>query len=128
MSMKRILIVDDRKDVTTAVSQLMLQAGTHFEVTQYNDWMAAVEEIETAEPFDLIVTDFRMPRGWEGLAIVQAARAKSTGTKVIVMSSDMTTTDRQDSAADGYLVKPFRLETFILMIQSLVPDLEPRLA
>ncbi len=129
LEMKRILIVDNEECMVAVVNEIILDMATHFEITQHTDWTTAVDDIEGCDPhnpYDLVITDFRMPRGREGLAVIKAAREKSTHTKVIVMSGDMTETDRKDAAANEYLMKPFDANQTKAMVRKLLPDLEAK--
>ena len=124
--MKRILIVDNEADITRLVSDTIRDAFTHFEVVQHNDWAEAVFEIEESKPFDLVITDFHMPRGREGLTLTNAVRRVSNTTKIILMSSDVTERDMEDIHPDRFLPKPIKLDFLIAMVKDLLPELEPR--
>gem|GEM_PF-6455743 len=126
--MKRILVVDNEPQLVDTVCRIIDRSFTHFDMTRLTDWTEAVFKIKEAkEPFDLVITDFRMPRGREGLAVIKAARDRSPVTKVITMSSDMTHQDMVDCAADGHLEKPMGLVKQLASLMSqLIPDLEAK--
>ncbi|NQT18793.1 MAG: response regulator, partial [Planctomycetes bacterium] len=67
----KILIVDDERTIRKAVRDALSREG-HFAVTAPN----AEEAIRRckAEPFDLLITDLKMP-GISGLELIREARA-----------------------------------------------------
>jgi CheY-like chemotaxis protein len=57
----RILLVDDEPQVRSFVKAFLQSA--RFEVVEANDGVEAVEIVESGgEPFDILVTDVKMPR------------------------------------------------------------------
>lgn len=124
--MKRILIVDDELGVVRLLATLITRAFSHFEITQEHDWTKAISIIENVPAFDLVITDFRMPVGREGLSVIKAVKERSLATKVILISSDMTDREKEEAMPDKFLQKPFRNEILVAAIQELIPDIEAR--
>ncbi len=126
MNVKKVLIVDDDASVLTAVRLLLetIMEDAKFKNGEYvihtaSNMVDAVDLIELHE-FDVVLSDFRVPNPGrsvfdsvhrEGKTIATEARRKSDAaaidTLVIVMSGDLTTTDRADTPAHSFLVKPF---------------------
>jgi DNA-binding NtrC family response regulator len=120
--MKRILIVDDEKEITDFLGLIVKDLGNDIEVTVENSWSDAISIIEEAkQPFDLVITDFCMPRRRQGLPVIAAARRNAVSTKVILMSSDATAQDKVDANPDRFIAKPFDLRAFIATINELLP-------
>ncbi len=122
--MKRILILDNEPDIVRLIATIIAQNWTHFEITKENDWTEAVSIIEDVPPFDLVITDFRMPRGREGLSVVKAVRERSNATKIILMSSDITQPDMEEARPDKFLQKAFTVGSVVAAIKELIPDIE----
>ena len=68
--MKRILVVDDERQITRMLRAALQSSGYFVEVA--NNGLEAFQKFE-AEPPDLIVTDLAMPE-MNGLELTQAGR------------------------------------------------------
>jgi two-component system response regulator AtoC len=88
----RILVVDDEEGVRSFLAEALEDAG--HSVAQAGDGDAAAERLRR-EPFDLLITDLRMP-GIHGLELVRRARAEHPAMEVIVITAHGTL----DSAAE----------------------------
>lgn len=58
MKKKRILLVDDESDITTALSMVLVEY--EFEVDSYNDPLAALSNFKPSY-YDLVILDIKMP-------------------------------------------------------------------
>lgn len=108
LSGRSLLIVDDQPEVCEMLVDYLAHLGARVEAV--TDGHAALEHLRRAS-FDAIVTDLRMP-GFDGAALVTAARQIDPGLVVIVMTGYPSF----DSAlavvrmgAHEYLRKPFDL-------------------
>ena len=103
---KRLLVIDDEELVGTLLVRFLKNC---FEVTTTTDPEAALEDIEKRD-FDLILTDFKMPKV-SGLDIVKRAKAVKPNLPVVVMSGHIApeqgTKDMIAAGADAFLGKPF---------------------
>jgi DNA-binding NtrC family response regulator len=111
----RVLLVEDDPDVRLAVSPVLAAAG--HEVVAVTDGAAALERL-TAEVFDVVVTDVRLPKV-DGLAVFRAARALPTRTDVILMTSFASVADAVNALKEGahdYLTKPFDVDELVLRV------------
>ncbi len=82
-----ILAVEDE----TAVAQLLalVLGGPNCKVAIANNSEKALAKIAAAkEPFDVVITDHRMPRV-SGLELVRELRARKFGGKVVVLSAHL---------------------------------------
>ena len=68
----RILMVDD--DALIAMSSVDMLEDLGHEVLEANSGEAALRHLEAGEPFDLMITDFSMPK-MNGAQLARAARA-----------------------------------------------------
>lgn len=83
----RALVVDDSKITRRLLAQLLEEQG-FAEVLTAADGLEALGLVERSRPFDLVLTDWRMPR-LDGLAFLERARQDERGRDVpfIVISS-----------------------------------------
>jgi DNA-binding response OmpR family regulator len=71
--------------------------------------------------FDLLITDFRMPR-LDGLGLVKQSRLAGYRGKVIIFSSALSDGDRErfgNLSVDAMIEKPSRLEELIAVVERL---------
>lgn len=81
--MKKILVVDDNEMLCCFACDILRNEGYH--AVPARNAREALEAFEQ-EPFDLVVTDFRMP-GMSGLDLARAIRGRSPQFPVIVISA-----------------------------------------
>ena len=82
--MKRILFVDDDASILDALKNLLRRQRHEWEMLFALGGAAAVAELEKA-PFDVVVTDMRMP-GMDGAALLTLVRDRYPSTARIVLS------------------------------------------
>ncbi len=114
--MKKVLVVDDEPGLRQSLGLLLTDAG--YTVTAEQDGRRALDRA-TAEPFDLILCDVRMPE-MDGLTFLRNYRRRGGGALVIVMSAyggeDAAIAAMQEGAYD-YLPKPFRPDEVVLTLR-----------
>ena len=80
----RILVADDDVELLEAVAQTLVRLGA--EVIRAGTGAELIERLAEYGPFDLVITDVRMP--WmSGLNAMHAARTVGLSTSVIVMTA-----------------------------------------
>lgn len=124
--MKRILIVDDDKEILVMLDYGLRKLGASYEVVTALGSVEALEKIE-AKPFDLIVTDYMM-KDMTGVDLARAARSLTPGTQVILMSAYGSKRLRATTkylGFDGYLDKPFDVVTMREIIKNALGEPEP---
>jgi DNA-binding response OmpR family regulator len=101
---KRILVVDDERDVRSLVCHILVDQG--YEVDQAVDGREALAKIRAAIP-DLVVLDLMMPEvdGWQVLRELQAMDSRP---RVVVLSAFGDQKRVTEAGAIGFLAKPFR--------------------
>ena len=103
-----ILLVDDNDDVRASMSRALAQDGHKVVEAASGDTAATL--IEKAVPFDMLVTDVRMPGSCDGVALASRWDKKAPGRPVLFVSGD--TNNQLDMGALGphqaVLQKPFR--------------------
>ncbi|GAB4459378.1 MAG: hypothetical protein Kow0031_39410 [Anaerolineae bacterium] len=111
MSVKRILVVDDDKNILRMLEFGLKKMGAEFEVFTAKDMFDALNHIEHHR-FDLVLTDYMMP-GMTGVDLARALHKLSPETQVVLMTAFGNTKLRETTTHigfDGYLDKPFDIE------------------
>lgn len=98
-----ILVVDDDPEVREILAETLAEFG--YGVTQAGSAEEALPLLDGQQPgIDLVITDVRMP-GMSGLELVEQARARKAGLKVIVISGYFL----PQPIAVRFLKKPFHM-------------------
>lgn len=115
---KRILIVDDEKKVAFFLQESLEGLGGNYQVVSVETGEQALKEIGRG-PFDLVVTDLRMP-GINGLELIERLRRVSPATPIILITaygSDEVEAEARRLRAYRYFAKPFHIEDFTQTVQ-----------
>jgi signal transduction histidine kinase/CheY-like chemotaxis protein len=103
----KILIIDDEPDVLKTLEKILTLEG--YLVTSASEGKSAID-IFKSEPFDLVLTDMRMP-GMDGLEVMGRIKRLDEDVEVIVLTGFATLenaiTAFRKYGAFGYLTKPF---------------------
>ncbi len=114
--MTRVLVVDDEPGLRQSLGLLLSDAG--FEVAAESDGRRALERA-TAERFDIILCDVRMPE-LDGLAFLRAYQSRGGGALVVMMSAyggEQAALAAMKEGAYDYIPKPFRADEVILTLR-----------
>lgn len=114
--MRRILVVDDERQITTILRTSLQSSG--YSVDTAGNGLEAFRKFE-ADPPDLIITDLSMPE-MNGLELTQAVR-RVAATPIIVLSvrdSDSMKVTALDEGADDYLTKPFSMNELLARVRA----------
>ncbi|MBI4340721.1 MAG: response regulator [Candidatus Omnitrophica bacterium] len=122
MAKIRILLIDDEVHLCRMI-KLNLERDGRYEIVTAFSGEEGVDKAK-AEPFDLVITDFRMP-GMNGKEVLEALKAFNPKLPVILSSvyhDDPTViTQATDRQADGLVSKPIdhaKLEAVIQEVLS----------
>src|ERR1700744_1809457 len=108
----RILIVDD--DELSREVLTLLAVGAGYEVDAVDSGDAALEHVQRVRP-EVVLTDIQMP-GTVGDELAQRLRSLcGTGTLLLAMSGSELE-DEVGRNFDGFLLKPFTMETLTATI------------
>ena len=125
MDDKRILIVEDEPRIALALCRALehqVRPQGHYEVEISPVAETAMSKLQ-GKPYDLIVTDLRMP-GMGGLALIRQVREFSPQTPALLItafgSKEVERTTHKLGC--GYLPKPFSLQRFVSEVQRLLSD------
>jgi CheY-like chemotaxis protein len=104
----QILVVEDEKAIAHMIA--MVLGGPAAKVARAaNGWEALIKIGGTARPFDVVITDHRMPR-MTGLQLVRRLREKNFGGKILVLSAHLSDEDiraYEELSVDMMMSKPF---------------------
>ncbi len=113
--MARVLVVDDEPKLGRVVAE-MLELDGHAVVRAGGGREALARLAE--EPFDVVVTDLRMPEA-DGLAVLRAARARPPAPEVVLMTAYGTAesaVEAMKAGAADYVTKPFSMDELRLRV------------
>jgi excisionase family DNA binding protein len=104
----RILVVDDEVSIRELLAKTLALA--EYDVDLAPDGRTALDRLRLF-PYDLLVTDLRMP-GVDGLTVIREARRLKADIPVIIItgfSSEASAIEAVNLGVSGYLTKPFRV-------------------
>ena len=127
MMKKKILVVDDEKDIVELISYNLEQEG--FAVIKAYDGQMAWERVKTAKP-DLVVLDLMIP-GIHGLEVCKLIRrdAATETLPIIMLTAKSDQVDKilgLELGADDYVTKPFNVRELIARIRAVLRRYEGR--
>ena len=123
MSKKKILLVDDEKDMVYAVK---LQLETHdYEVITAQDGQEGLEKARHEKP-DLIILDLMLPK-IDGYKVCRMLKfdEKYKNIPVLMFTARIQQSDEKlgyEVGADAYLTKPFEPESLLKKIKELLKE------
>jgi two-component system response regulator AtoC len=109
--MKRILVVDDDEKVRFVLSTTLERMENGFKITAAGNGKDALTEFNH-EPFDLVITDIRMPQ-MNGIELTEAIRQTKADTVVIWITAyecRYLQTERSKFEVFRCIDKPLRIE------------------
>lgn len=114
--MKRILVVDDERQITR-ILRSSLQTNGYFVETAANG-REALSLFEAHRP-DLVITDLSMPE-MDGLELTRSIRQRAA-TPILVLSvrdADTMKVTALDDGADDYITKPFSMPELLARVRA----------
>ena len=104
----KILVVEDEKALGHMIATVL--GGPASKVsTARSGWEALIKIGASARPFDVVITDHRMPR-MTGLQLVRRLREQNFGGKILVLSAYLSDEDiraYEELNVDMMMSKPF---------------------
>jgi CheY-like chemotaxis protein len=105
-----VLVVDDEPFVRVVVAEAIAEIGCL--TLEADDAETALNLLSTNLSIDVLITDIRLPGTLDGHQLAIEAYSRRPELKVIFMTGDShmaSKLEKLPSAADGVLIKPFRL-------------------
>ncbi|MAG58694.1 MAG: hypothetical protein CMJ83_20590 [Planctomycetes bacterium] len=112
----RVLVVDDEESMRHFLGRALRREG--FDVEVVDNAEAALVALGDGGPFDVMVTDIRMP-GMDGRELFRKAREIASGTRVVLMTAHGSIKDAISALQDGaesYLAKPFENDELLAVV------------
>lgn len=113
---KNILVVDDSSTMRRIITRALVELGVEEDgIVQAVDGVDALGKTKTSTVFDLILTDWNMPK-MDGLTLVINLRQipKCETTPIVMITTEGSKTEVISALKKGvnnYIVKPFTSET-----------------
>ena len=104
----RVLVVDDEATIRDLLAKTLALA--EYDVDMAPDGRTALERLRII-PYDLLITDLKMP-GVDGLTVIREARRLKADLPVIIItgfSTEASAIEAVNLGVSGYLTKPFRV-------------------
>jgi DNA-binding NtrC family response regulator len=122
-SVVRILIIEDDKEMRSLLKDILNEEG--FETESVSNGSDGLQEL-TKEPFDLVITDIRMP-GLTGLDILPVIKRLQPDASVIVITAfgnEEVYRRSFEKGAAGYLEKPIQMDRLKTLVHEMVSPKE----
>ena len=114
--MKKILVVEDDMELRLVVELFLSYA--HFEVILACDGIEGLELLSKIH-FDLVITDFRMPR-MNGLEFSKIAKELYPELPIIMSTAFIPPIDKELKEKLHFLSKPYQINEMIMKINNLL--------
>lgn len=104
----RVLVVDDEASIRDLLAKTLALA--EYDIDMAADGRSALERLRII-PYDLLITDLKMP-GVDGLTVIKEARRLKADIPVIIItgfSTEASAIEAVNLGVSGYLTKPFRV-------------------
>ncbi len=126
----RFLVIDDSVTMRRIISNILVRLG-YPDVVQASNGREALDRL-AGEPVDIVVTDWYMPE-MNGLDFVKALRTTPTTSHIpiVIVTANAASDDIQHAlelGVNGYILKPFTVETMREKIGALCAQVAPRAA
>ena len=120
----RILVADDEPFVRSILKTVL--ESNSFQVDTKPDGTAALEAVQGADHYDLILLDIMMP-GATGLEVLRQIRGmeKLRSTPVVILTAKGQDADRQTAltlGANDFLTKPFSPKKLLARIKEILDE------
>jgi len=120
---KKILVVDDEKDLSGIVTFRLQSAG--YEVSIALDGQEALDKVKK-ENFDLVILDLMLPK-IDGYKVCRMLKSdeKYKDLPIILFSAKAQAEDiksGEDAGADAYITKPFEPQALLKKVKDLLKE------
>lgn len=115
---KSVLVVDDEEPVRAICTRMLAPLG--YTVAIATNGEEALTLLDK-RAFDLVLTDYRMPGQWNGLALGQVIKKRFPQTQIMLMTAFPAVDTAVESLRMGafdYLIKPFEQMELISRVRA----------
>lgn len=116
--MARILVVDDRPDVATAIARMLSNHDTATET----DPRQAVARVEHGERFDIVLCDLNMPDMNGREVSDRLVHAQADPPPIVLMMSGGENVERLFATGRAVLIKPFNGKELRELVSAMLHD------
>jgi putative nucleotidyltransferase with HDIG domain len=112
----QILVVDDELVIRQILADFLSMEG--YQVQTAEDGKAAIDRLE-ATTFDIVISDMKMPR-MGGIELIETIRDRGIDVLTVIMTAYGTVETAIDAMKKGaydYLLKPFKMEEVIRVVE-----------
>ena len=118
---KKILFVNDDLGPRESIESIFLKTGYYIVSTAEDAFEALRKLQESVTPYDLIITDYNMPK-MNGLEFSKAVREADEYQFVPILMLTTETDDKKKQMAreaqvTGWIQKPFKMDRFLKIVQ-----------
>ncbi len=116
--MKRVLIVEDDKDIIELLSIHLTDLDC--EISKATDGEQGFD-MANDNPYDLIILDLMLPK-MDGLEVCRKLRGKEIHTPILMLTARAEEIDKVlglETGADDYLTKPFSVREFLARVKAI---------
>jgi two-component system chemotaxis response regulator CheY len=120
---RKVLVIDDSKSIRVMVVAALKRGG--FEVFESANGEDGLKQLDSTL-VDLVITDLNMPV-MDGISFIRELRARADSCKSIpalLLTTDTFEEQKEDArqaGATGWVVKPFRTEQLLNVVNKLLP-------
>lgn len=114
---RRVLLVDDDSAVREVTSAMLQELGCI--VIEAGSGGAALDLLESATEYDLLVLDFAMP-GMNGAEVAREVRLRRPGLPILFVTGYADTSALEDVSEDRIVQKPFRDDDLVVKVRRLL--------
>ncbi len=114
---ERLLVVDDEPNMLRLLKTILMDK-TGYEVDTTNNPLE-VNKILQEKPYDLVVTDLKMPLV-DGIDLIDIVKKIDAGIPIIIITAYGTMETAEEAIQKGaydFITKPFRKETILITIR-----------
>ena len=113
-----ILVVDDERHLRQIVGEELTEAGYQVDLAASAD--EAIARIQATGPFELVLTDVRMPGSMDGLGLARWLRANAPRTRIFIISGYVGETTPEPPLFDAFMSKPLPFAKLRVTVERLM--------
>jgi DNA-binding NtrC family response regulator len=105
----RIAVIDDESESLASICRALKKVG--YDISSFEDGLAAVQSLESFRDIDLVVTDLKMPRV-DGIDLLKKVREVNREVGFLIVTGHgtvETAVEALKAGADDYILKPLDL-------------------
>ena len=121
MSKGKVLVIDDAKEMASAVVEYLQRNG--FEAEGVDSGEAAIKRFK-ASPADVVLTDLRM-KGLDGMDVLAGIREIDADVPVVIMTAFGAVDSAVEAIRRGayhYVTKPFKLDVVRVLLERAIAE------